>query len=102
MLYRKIAKEIEEYYASSRNALLLTGARQTGKTYSIRKFGKSFKSFVELNFIENPDAVKLFDGVTDAKTLLFRLSALVDEPLIPGETLIFSMRCRFVPISLRR
>lgn len=89
MLYRKIAKEIEEYYASSRNALLLTGARQTGKTYSIRKFGKSFKSFVELNFIENPDAVKLFDGVTDAKTLLFRLSALVDEPLIPGETLIF-------------
>lgn len=71
MLYRKIAAEIEEYYASTRNALLLTGARQTGKTYSIRQFGTTFKSFVELNFIENPDAAKMFEGVTDAKTLLF-------------------------------
>lgn len=89
MLYRRIAKEIEEYYASTRNALLLTGARQTGKTYSIRQFGKSFKSFVELNLIENPEAAKIFQGVTDAKDLLFRLSALADKPLVPGETLVF-------------
>lgn len=89
MLYRRISKEIEKYYASTRNALLLTGARQTGKTYSIRQFGKSFKSFVELNFIENPEAAKIFQGVTDAKDLLFRLSALADKPLVPGETLVF-------------
>lgn len=89
MLYRRIAKEIEQYYASSRNALLLTGARQTGKTYSIRQFGKTFKSFVELNFVERPEAAKIFSGSTDARDILFRLSALVDKPLIPGETLIF-------------
>ncbi len=89
MLYRKISKELEEYYASSRNALLLTGARQTGKTFSIRQFGKTFKHFVELNFIERPEAARLFENAVSAKDLLFRLSALVDTPLVPGETLIF-------------
>ena len=42
---------IRNYYETTRNALLVTGARQIGKTYSIRQFGKSFKSFVEINFI---------------------------------------------------
>lgn len=54
MLKRKIDDYIRNYYETTRNALLVTGARQTGKTYSIRQFGKSFKSFVEINFIEMP------------------------------------------------
>ena len=40
MLKRKINKYIQDFYNNSRNALLITGARQTGKTYSIRQFGK--------------------------------------------------------------
>ena len=51
---------IRNYYETTRNALLVTGARQIGKTYSIRQFGKSFKSFVEINFFEMPEAVELF------------------------------------------
>ena len=62
MLKRKIDSYIRNYYATSRNALLITGARQTGKTYSIREFGKTFKSFIEINFVENPDAVGIFKG----------------------------------------
>ena len=54
MLKRKIDHYIKRYYETTRNALLITGARQIGKTYSIRQFGKSFKSFVEINFIDNP------------------------------------------------
>lgn len=89
MLNRKIDKFIKHFYETSRNALLITGARQVGKTYSIRKFGKSFKSFVEINFVEMPDAIKLFDEAKDSKDILIRLSTIAKEPLIEGETLIF-------------
>ena len=44
MIKRKIDDFIKEYYKRYRNALLITGARQVGKTFSIRQFGKSFKS----------------------------------------------------------
>lgn len=57
MLKRKIDNYIRHYYGTTRNALLVTGARQIGKTYSIREFGKTFKSFIEINFIEFPEAV---------------------------------------------
>ena len=86
----------------TRNALLVTGARQIGKTYSIRQFGKSFKSFVEINFIEMPEAVELFKGAKSSGDMLLRLSALTSVPLIKGETLVFSTRYRSVPRSLRR
>lgn len=41
--------------------LLLTGARQTGKTFAIRKFAKaSGLKLVEINFLENPEATTVF------------------------------------------
>lgn len=89
MLKRKIDDYIRNYYANTRNALLITGARQTGKTYSIRQFGKTFKSFIEINFIEMPEAVDLFKGAKNSRDILFRLSAVTSVPLIKGETLIF-------------
>lgn len=89
MLQRKVDKFIRDHYATSRNALLLTGARQVGKTYSIREFGKTFKSFVEINFIENPDAANLLKGAKSSQDLLLRLSTLTSQPLMKGETLIF-------------
>ena len=89
MLKRKIDHYIKRYYETTRNALLVTGARQIGKTYSIREFGKSFKSFVEINFIDNPEAVEVFRGAKGSADILFRLSAMTTIPLIKGETLIF-------------
>ena len=89
MLKRKIDSYIRNFYETSRNALLITGARQTGKTFSIREFGKSFKSFVEINFVENPEAVEVFKGAKDSEDILLRLSAMTTVPLIKGETLVF-------------
>lgn len=89
MLKRKIDHYIKRYYETTRNALLITGARQIGKTYSIRQFGKSFKSFVEINFIDNPEAIDVFKGAKGSADILFRLSAMTTIPLIKGETLIF-------------
>lgn len=89
MLRRKIDYYIKHYYETTRNALLITGARQTGKTYSIREFGKTFKSFVEINFIESPEAVDLFKGARNSRDILFRLSTMTSIPLVKGETLVF-------------
>lgn len=89
MIKRKIDDYIRRYYQTTRNALLITGARQTGKTYSIREFGKSFKNFVEINFIETPEAVALFRGAKSSKDILLRLSAITSVPLVKDETLVF-------------
>lgn len=97
MLKRKIDNYISDFYKTTRNALLLTGARQVGKTFSIREFGKSFKSFVEINFVDKPEAVEVFKGAKSSKDILLRLSALVTTPLIKGETLIFFDEVQMCP-----
>lgn len=89
MLKRKIDGYIRRYYETTRNALLITGARQIGKTYSIRQFGKNFRNFIEINFIETPEAVDLFKGAKNSADILLRLSAITTVPLVKGETLIF-------------
>lgn len=89
MLNRKIDSYIRDFYTNSRNALLITGARQTGKTFSIREFGKSFKSFVEINFVDMPEAVSVFAEAKSSSDILLRLSAITRVPLIKGDTLVF-------------
>lgn len=97
MLRRKIDTFIRNFYKTSRNALLVTGARQTGKTYSIRQFGKSFKSFIEINFVEQPEAIDAFKDARSSRDLLLRLSSLTSVPLIKGETLIFFDEVQLCP-----
>ena len=90
MIERRIDRQIEEHYRASSSSLLLTGARQTGKTFAIRKFAKaSGLKLVEINFLENPEATTVFEGAKDAKEVLFRLSAYTNTVLEPGNTLIF-------------
>lgn len=89
MLKRNLDEYLSEYYKTSRNALLLTGARQTGKTYACRNLGRQFKYFIEINFIENPELADVFSNVTSADEIILRLSAAADKPMEPGQTLIF-------------
>lgn len=73
-----------------KRALLVTGARQVGKTFLIRQVGKEcFENVVEINFVEHPEAVALFEGGLGAKDLLLRISAFTRKPLVTGRTLIF-------------
>lgn len=88
-LQRSLTEYLREHYAGQRTALLLTGARQTGKTYAVRQFGKTFKHFIELNFIATPEARQLFMNVNSAQDILLRLSAWTSQPLVKGETLVF-------------
>lgn len=89
MLYRHLTQFIEDYYNNTKNALLLTGARQTGKTYAARNFGKKFSNFIEINFIEHPEAISVFKDVYSANDILLRLSAITNAQFIENETLIF-------------
>ena len=91
VLQRAVAKKINAFFAADRRqALLVTGARQVGKTTLIRNLGReAFPHFVEINFLENPAARKLFENAADSSDLLLRLSALAGQSLVPGKTLIF-------------
>ena len=54
--------------ARHKDCLLVKGARQIGKTFIIEKFGREqYESFIEFNFILDPDAGSLFDGSLKAE-----------------------------------
>lgn len=90
MLYRTIETKLKHFRTSrERKALLITGARQVGKTFIIREFGKQYDSFIELNLLENADARSLFENARSSSDILLRLSVLTNKPLIKGKTLIF-------------
>ena len=91
MIQRKIEKELQIFYEPmDKKALLVTGARQVGKTYIIRDFAaKHYKSIVEINFLQDKSAQSLFENAKTSDDMLLRLSAVANAPLIPGETLIF-------------
>ena len=106
MINRKIESELQNFLRDEKKkALLVTGARQVGKTYSIRAFGKqNFRSFVEINFIENAAAKELFQNAKNSRDLLLRLSLVADADLIPGETLIFLdevQECREIVTAIK-
>ena len=105
MVKRKVDKQIRNFILNDRRALLVTGARQVGKTFIIRKISKEcFDNVVEINFIEQPKAIELFNGHKGAKDLLMRLSALTRKPLVPGKTLIFFdevQRCKEIVTAIK-
>lgn len=89
-MYRDINKALEDWKSDqSRKVLLLRGARQVGKTYSIREFGKTFKYFLEVNFELERKIHHFFSGNLNPDAICMNLSAYYGVPIIGGETLIF-------------
>ena len=90
MLNRHIDSVIERHYATTNKALLLSGARQVGKTYAIRRYaGKAGLDLVEMNFLLQPETKRIPEGAANVQELLLRISAYANRPLTPGKTLIF-------------
>ena len=70
--------------------LLIRGARQVGKTYSIRQFGKTYGSFIEINFITDPEYKGIFAQGYSVSAVTRQISLRnLEAQFIPGETLIF-------------
>lgn len=90
MLKRKMEQKIKHFFETQQKALLITGARQTGKTFVIRQYAKNVnKNLIEINFLENEMARKIMEGALNHQDILLRISALTDVPMEAGRTIIF-------------
>ena len=90
MIRRDAEKQINDWIDNGKDALLVTGARQIGKTYLIRNCLKEKNiPYIELNFIENSEYIELFSKSFSSKDIIMRLSLIGGEKLIPGKTVIF-------------
>lgn len=90
MLNRHVDNIIERHYATTNKALLLSGARQVGKTYAIRRYAQQAGlELVEINFLLQPETKRIPEGAANVQELLLRISAYANKPLKPGKTLIF-------------
>ena len=89
-MYRKDSIIIEEWLKSSDKALLVTGARQIGKTWLIREeIAKSGYHKFEVNFIDQPDLVDYLNVKMSADEFLVKLKMIMPEDCKPQETVVF-------------
>jgi predicted AAA+ superfamily ATPase len=96
MLKRKIYDDLIEWKNIRRNeqirkCLLIKGARQVGKSFIVKEFGKrEYSSFLCIDFFRNPELKYVFEGNLTSEEILKRITASVrDFRLVPGDTLIF-------------
>ncbi len=88
---RKAEQEIKDWIQHSKKALMVTGARQVGKTFSIRRCLREMGcDYVEINLIQRPDAVRALESSLTVQDLTINLSAvLTDQQFTPGKTILF-------------
>lgn len=81
-----------------RKPLMLYGARQVGKTYTLKEFGRrEFDNMVYINCYKNPAMQTLFAEDKDIKRILLGLSALAGKQITAGKTLIFLDEVQEIP-----
>lgn len=89
-LKRKVDIELEDWkQLSSRKPLILRGARQVGKSSSVRNLALKFNYFIEINFDEDPIYATIFESGLNPAAICERLSVISNTPIIEGETLLF-------------
>ncbi|MCK5699798.1 MAG: ATP-binding protein [Cyclobacteriaceae bacterium] len=87
--------------SKNHKVLLLRGARQVGKTYIVRELGKTFTSFVEVNFEKYADVKQFFEQNYDPERISASLSAYFGIPIIDGETLLFFDEIQSCPEAIQ-
>lgn len=89
-MYRKIMKYLENWKNSEyRKPLILQGARQVGKTYSILEFGRTqYENVAYFNFETNPKLSDVFEENISPDYLIPILSHLASQTIIKEKTLI--------------
>ena len=89
-MFRKEAFTIDEWIRKSDKALLVTGARQIGKTWLIRdEIKKSGYIKFEINFIDQPDMVNYLNTEMSAEDFLVKLKMIMPEECKANETIVF-------------
>ena len=89
MLKRDLMQSLEAWrQADPHKPILLRGARQVGKSWLVREFGKSFSHFVEINFEKQPEPKLFFQQDLDVRTLIDKLS-LYTQKIIRTNKIVF-------------
>lgn len=77
MLKRKVDLFLQKWKENAnRKPLIISGARQIGKTTSIKEFGKTYQSFIEINFITMPQFKKIFQNGYKVGNIIKEISLL--------------------------
>ena len=84
-----------------RKPLILKGARQVGKTYIIKEFGReNYDDIAYFNFDHDEDLYNLFEKTKDPKRILEQLVFIHGKAIVPGKTLIFFDEIQECPNAL--
>ena len=88
---RKIVESLLQLkQAKHRKPLIVNGARQIGKTYSILEFGKSeYQNVVHINLEKNKLAANIFEDDLTPSVLVQKLESFTEERILPDTTLLF-------------
>lgn len=104
-IQRNVDNELLKWKSESKHKpLLIRGARQIGKTETIRNFGKSFEIFIEINFEESPRLKELFSRDLSPENICENIAAIFKTSIIPNKTLLFFdevQECKEAIASLR-
>lgn len=99
---RTVMEELMKWKDDSRKKpLLIRGARQVGKTYTIRQLGDAFEDFQELNFELKPEAKKAFISDLDPQRIIRDLSIFTGKRITPGKTLLFFDEIQEAPNAIK-
>lgn len=101
-MYRKAIVQLKEWKESGdRKPLILKGARQVGKTWLMKEFGKTYyKNTVYLNFDEEEELKSIFQSNKNPKRIVELLSFLSGEKIEPGRTLLIFDEVQECPEAL--
>ena len=102
-IQRNIDKELVTWgNPASRKPLLIRGARQVGKSSSVREYAKKFDFFIEINFEIDETIRSLFEQENSIKDLCSSISILKNIAIIPGKTLLFLDEIQMCPKAITK
>jgi len=87
--------------SSDRMPLIIDGARQTGKTWLMKEFGRRhFKNCAYINLENNAVMKQVFENYTDTPQVIRALAAYSHEEIVAGETLVVLDEVQDIPAAL--
>ena len=81
----------------NRKPLILKGARQVGKTYILKEFGRlNYDNVAYFNFDHDNDLAALFINTKNPKRIIEQLTFVAGKKISPGTTLLILMKFKNV------
>lgn len=100
---REIDTELKEWKDSDdRKPLLIRGARQVGKTSSVRHLGESFEYYVEIDLNQHRELHSLFSQTLSPQEICQQMSYMLNKPIVASKTLLFIDEIQACPEAINK